>query len=237
MGKTISQEGLDLVKNFEGLFLKAYLCPAGIPTIGYGHTASVSKVDVEKGKKITKSEAERLLHLDLKGAEKVVNQLVKVSLGQSQFDALVSFVFNCGGGSFKNSTLLRKLNQRDYSGVYSELQRWTKARVNGEMKDLNGLIRRRKAEGELWLKGLYEVKEINNPKPENPTRDIKKSRTLAGIAIAGSGEVLQQAADQVNIIGDILNSDVVKIIGAALVIGGLSLAAYARIDGFLKGRV
>ncbi len=237
MSRRISEQGLSLVKEFEGLFLKAYLCPAGIPTIGYGHTKNVSKYDVSAGRTISKSRAEDLLRMDLANAEKAVEQLVKVQVTQNQFDALVSFVFNCGAGNFKKSTLLRKLNNGEYSAVYGELQRWTKAKVDGKMVDLKGLIRRRRAEGELWLQSAYfKVENLKGTKPENPTRDIKKSRTLAGIAMAASGEALQQTADQVSIIGDILNNDALKIIGALLVVGGLALAAYARVDGFLKGR-
>jgi len=90
-----SQEGVDLVKRFEGLKLKAYLCPAGVWTYGYGSTR-----DVHEGMEITAQEAEKLLKRDLQIAEGAVEQLVTYPLSQLQLDVLVSFVFNCGSGNF-----------------------------------------------------------------------------------------------------------------------------------------
>ncbi len=99
----LSVNGMNHIKNWEGLRLKAYKCPAGVWTIGYGHTGP----DVKPGGTITQAQADALLDKDTDDAESAVNTLVKVPLSQNQFDALVSFVFNTGIGSFKNSTLLR----------------------------------------------------------------------------------------------------------------------------------
>lgn len=137
--KTVNYE---IIKEFEGLELKAYKCPAGVWTIGYGHTKKVSAGDV-----ITEGEADILLALDVQDAESAVNAYVDVDINQNQFDALVSFVYNLGAGNFKSSTLLRKLNQGDYLGAANEFQRWNKA--GGKV--LRGLVRRRKAEANLFI--------------------------------------------------------------------------------------
>lgn len=141
----INQRGLVLVKQFEGLSLKAYRDPKGIWTIGYGHTRNVKPGDV-----ITKQRAEVLLKQDLGTAEAAVRRLVKVNLNSNQFSALVSFTFNLGGGAFGRSTLLKKLNQGDYLGAANEFPRWNKAGT----KVLPGLTRRRAAERALFLRSV-----------------------------------------------------------------------------------
>ena len=123
-----SQEGLALIKKFEGCRLESYRCSANVLTIGYGHTGGVLETDV-----ITQF-------------EKYVNVNVAVELNQNQFDALVAWTFNLGVGNLRSSTMLKKLNEADYNSVPSEMNRWNKA--GG--KTLDGLIRRRKAEGLLF---------------------------------------------------------------------------------------
>ena len=141
----ISETGIQLIKKFEGCSLKAYKCPAGIWTIGYGHTSGV-----KEGQTITKAQAEDLLKQDLKQFEVVVNNLVNVSLNQNQFDALVSFCYNIGTGNIKNSTLLKLLNKGDHKGAAEQFERW----VYAGAKKLNGLVKRRAAEKELFLKSI-----------------------------------------------------------------------------------
>jgi lysozyme len=136
------QAGFELIKYFEGLRLQAYLCSAGVPTIGYGSTKGVTL-----GMTITKQEAEDLLRRDLHLAERSVLRLVTVPLNDNQFDALVSFVFNVGGGALQRSTLRQKLNRREYWNVPSELLKW--CRAGG--KRSAGLLRRRQAEAELFM--------------------------------------------------------------------------------------
>ena len=106
----ISDKGITLIKNYEGCRLTAYKCPSNILTIGYGHTGS----DVYIGKKITQEEADKLFSMDLKIHENNVNKLVKVSLTQNQFDALVSLEYNIGYGNFKNSTILKLVNNKNF---------------------------------------------------------------------------------------------------------------------------
>lgn len=141
----INRVGLDLIKRFEGLKLDAYLCPSKIWTIGFGHTK-----DVEKWDKISPEIAESLLREDLEYASKQVEELVDVTLDDNQFATLVSFVFNCGVGNFKSSTLLKLLNTGAYYAVPTQLRRWTKITVNGKKVTLKGLVRRREAESNLW---------------------------------------------------------------------------------------
>lgn len=137
----ISKAGLDLIKQFEGLYLKAYRCPAGVPTIGYGHTAGVAM-----GQTITQQQADDYLRRDVRQFERAVARLVTVPLTQGQFDALVSFAFNLGEGALAQSTLLRMLNAGDYAGAAAQFDRWNKA--GGRV--LPGLVRRRAAERALF---------------------------------------------------------------------------------------
>ena len=139
----VSETGIELIKKFEGCVLKAYKCPAGIWTIGYGHTSNV-----KKGQTITQEQAENYLKQDLNRFEISVNNLVNVRLNQNQFDALVSFCYNLGSGNLKNSTLLKLLNKKDYTGAAEEFDRW----VYASGKKLSGLVKRRAAEKELFLK-------------------------------------------------------------------------------------
>ena len=137
----ISLEGLSLIKKFEGLRLKAYMCSANVLTIGYGHTGGVKETD-----KITLEEADSLLKKDIAKFEEYVSDNVMVKLNQSQFDALVAWTFNLGPGNLRESTMLKKLNNQEYESVPFEMRRWNKA--GG--KTLDGLIRRREAESLLF---------------------------------------------------------------------------------------
>jgi lysozyme len=139
----INRAGLDLIKSFEGLRCNAYKCPAGVWTIGYGHT-----LNVVRGQIIDVITAEQLLKQDLQRFERAVDRLITVPLTDNQFSALVSFAFNCGETALSASTLRRKLNSGDYLGASLEFLRWTRA--NGKV--LPGLVRRRNAEKQLFLK-------------------------------------------------------------------------------------
>ena len=138
----IGSKGLDLIKHFEGCELQAYKCPAGVWTIGYGHIKGVSE-----GMTITQDEAEQMLIDEMAEYEGYVNKLVTVELNQNQFDAMVSWVYNLGGGNLSASTLLKVLNAGDYAGVPAQMMRWNKA--GGKV--LEGLTRRRQAEADLFV--------------------------------------------------------------------------------------
>jgi lysozyme len=142
-------KGLALIKEFEGCELKAYRDAVGIWTVGFGHTAAAGAPAPKAGMTIMAAEAEEILKRDLAKYEKAVCGAVKVPLTQEQFDALVSFTFNVGPANLRISTLLKKLNARDYAAVPEQLKRWNKA----GKKVLKGLTRRREAEGFLWSTG------------------------------------------------------------------------------------
>ena len=132
---------VEFVKSFEGFSPTAYMCSAGVWTIGYGTTENVIPGDT-----ITEAEAKNLLAVDMLEAADAVADLVDVDLTQQQFDALVSFVYNVGREAFRNSTLLRLLNDGNYAGAAAQFERWNKA--GGKV--IAGLSRRRKAEREMF---------------------------------------------------------------------------------------
>ena len=137
----ISPKGVALIKRWEGCRLKAYLCPANVWTVGYGHTKTV-----KPGQRINQAQANALLAKDLVVYEEAVRKHVTSKLTQHQFDALVSLCFNIGVGAFRNSTLVRLLNQKRYSQAADEFDRW----VYADSKRLPGLVSRRKAEKKLF---------------------------------------------------------------------------------------
>jgi lysozyme len=157
IGKQTSVDGLNLIKQFEGLRLKAYLCPAKIASIGLGNTF------YEDGRKvrltdapITEKRADELLLLILKDFEKYVNSYVQTNIDQHQFDALTSFCYNVGPYNFKSSTLLKKVNKNpDDSTIYSEFLKWDKTdgSHDGIDNDGDGLI---DEPGEKKPSGLWE---------------------------------------------------------------------------------
>lgn len=137
-----NQAGIDLIKQFEGCVLQAYLCPAGKLTIGYGHTLGVSA-----GMKITQKIAEELLIVDLKEREDQLNSL-RLPLNEDQFSALISFIYNLGFGRFLNSTLKAKVsNNPNDPAIREEFMKWVKA---GD-ETLPGLIIRRSSEANLYF--------------------------------------------------------------------------------------
>lgn len=137
-----SQNGINLIKGFESLRVEAYRCPAGVWTIGYGHTAGV-----KRGDRIDAQKAEQLLADDLRESEAVVNRECP-GLSQNRFDALVSFVFNVGETQFLRSTLLKCVRANPANtNIRYELSRWTRSKG----VELAGLIRRRRAEADLYF--------------------------------------------------------------------------------------
>lgn len=138
----MSSTGLDLVRKWEGCKLKAYLCPAGKWTIGYGHTGPL----VVDGLRWTQDTAEAALVDDVDLAAAIVRKHVRVPLTQNQFDALVSLTFNIGALAFRQSTLLSKLNAGNYMAASAEFDKWRMSKG----KVLKGLVDRRKAERELF---------------------------------------------------------------------------------------
>lgn len=191
MAYSISHEGINLIKHFEGLKLEAYQDVADIWTIGYGHTGP----DVHPGQVITEEEAERLLRKDVNRFERGVRDAVKVSMVQAQFDALVSFSFNVGLGALRKSTALKRLNKGNYEGAADALTWWNKARINGQLEVVSGLARRRAAEAALFLRDLDQL-DTAPPTPDHAGAEVKEnpprrsnplaSRTTTGAATSGA---------------------------------------------------
>ncbi len=144
-------DALDLIIEFEDLRTSAYKCPAGVWTIGYGHTQGV-----KAGDKITEDQARTYLYNDINDFAKKIKRALnadEIELESAhQFDALVCFAFNVGTGALLKSTLWKRLKQKDYTGASFQFLRWNKAKVDGKYIVLNGLTRRRTAEMNLFLK-------------------------------------------------------------------------------------
>lgn len=137
---------IEAIKEFEGFRSSAYKCPAGVLTIGYGHTG-----DVKKGQKITREEAEKLLKRDLISYEAFVEKL-NVTCKQEKFDALVDFAYNLGTSALQNSTLLKKIRQcRSDDEIREEFMKWVYATVGGKKRKLDGLVTRRKWEADRYF--------------------------------------------------------------------------------------
>jgi lysozyme len=169
--RIINKEGLELIKSHEGLRLETYLCPAGFPTIGYGHLIK----EGESFDVITEKEAEALLLEDIQDAAEAVDRFVEVELNENQRAALISFTFNLGAGAFRRSTLRKKLNEGDFEAAAVEFDRWVFA--GGE--PLPGLVKRRAEERELFLKPHL--------------KPIAQSKTLAGAAVVTAGAASSQS--------------------------------------------
>ena len=196
--RDVPQEAIELIKSFEGIpdgdpatvNIDAYLCPAEVWTIGWGHAivdggtqlkgaANKARARALYPGGITRAQAETLLHADLIPRAASVASLVKLALNDGQFGALIALVFNIGAANLAASTLLRKLNLGDVIGAADQFLAWDKARVDGVLQPLAGLTRRRKAERALFLgvdwravaatrsRGRLEVL----PVPEMPAED------------------------------------------------------------------
>jgi lysozyme len=151
----LSPAGAKFIAKFEGFRAKMYNDAAGHCTIGFGHLVHRGPINGKEAPEfvagITRARALELLQADAAKAASAVKRGVKVPLTQHQFDALVSFAYNVGNGAFAESTLLKKLNAGDYKAVPAQLNRWVKA----DGKALEGLVRRRGAEGALFSRGTY----------------------------------------------------------------------------------
>ena len=223
----MSATGLATVKEFEGLRLKAYKCPASVWTIGYGHTSAAGAPIVTPELVITKDEAEEVLARDMEQYEEGVRKYVKVDLTQGQFDALVDFAYNAGVGALAKSTLLKRVNAEKFDEVPAEFMKWTK----GGGKELPGLVRRRRAEVKLW-RGLETEKPVCNdearaePDLPVPKKSIMQSKEANGAVIAGGAgaiAVVQEVMPIVKEGGNILSA----MSGTALVCLVIMVAAGA----------
>lgn len=187
----LSDEGLRLIKSFEGYLREqpdgsctAYLCPAGVATLGWGCTTGI-----KLGMRWTREQAEAGLSKELARFENAVTRLVTVPINQNEFDALVSFAFNCGEAALKGSTILRRLNKGDRAGAAKAFHLWNKATVKGKKVVLAGLVSRRAREASLFLKPIeapdgpfmpHEVVPAETPVAEG-TKTVAKAASLVGL--------------------------------------------------------
>jgi len=149
---SVSNDGINFIAGQESFSANQYLDSAGNPTIGYGHKLLPGESYPDG---ITKDQARQLLFNDVSSAQSAVQDSVKAGLTQNQFDALTSLTYNIGAGNFQGSTLLRLLNQGDYSGAADQFSVWDKVRVGGQLVTSPGLVNRRNAEQNLFLNGTY----------------------------------------------------------------------------------
>lgn len=138
------------LKSYEGLRLQAYICPTGHPTIGWGHTGTVTKADVKNKKRITTEEAQRLFEEDVTKTEEALMKYIKVPLNENQFGALTMFVFNIGITAFKTSTILKLINAGNIPAAAEQFKRWNKGTVDGVFQTVPGLVTRRQWEREAF---------------------------------------------------------------------------------------
>ena len=237
---SVSQQCVDLVKKFEGLhkmgddgLVHAYRCVANRWTNGYGATKGV-----RSGDKWTVDYAEKRLMEDLDEHGKIVKKYVNVPLSQGQYDALTSFVFNLGGGAFKSSTLLRRLNSGNYDDCPEQFLRWNKARVDGKLTPLRGLTRRRAAEAAIFSRDAQLPSDEGGPMmaqkvTTEAVKPLTKSKTMVGAGVAGAATALGEIAPQIEAL--VPYSDSMKTIFLLCALGGIALAAYARFSDHKEG--
>lgn len=192
-----SQRGVELIKEFEGFRGKAYLCPAGVPTIGYGTTKGVTPDDVRRGRTITRAQAEKLLLQDLQVYADGVDAALVVPANQHQFDACVSFAYNCGVPGFRGSSVCKAHNRGDHQAAARAFALWNKATVKGKKVELAGLTRRRAAEAALYLEPM-EAAALPMPQHVEPERPMEQSQIVRGATVAGGTAALATVAEVVN---------------------------------------
>ena len=193
----INDEGVSLIRQWEGVRLEAYRDLGGVWTVGYGHTATA-----REGMTITEAEAERLLRADLEGFQNAVNDAVRVELTPGQFAALVSWTYNIGVTAMRRSTLIKRLNAGDYEAVPAELAKWNK--VDG--RRVAGLANRRAAEAGLWARGAYVASREMQPdaKHVSAAQAIAATGTgkaAVGVGVAGVLSTVAQHSDEIGALG------------------------------------
>lgn len=176
-----SKAGYDLIKEFEGCYLNAYLDPVGIWTIGWG-TITLNNRPVRKGDSITQKLADELLQAEVEGFEKDVNSIVEVPVTQSQYDALVSFAYNLGAGNLVK--IAKLLNAGDVQGAADKILQFDHGEINGELVKIAGLTRRRIAEREMFLSDIKPApqKPLSEPTWFDVQRSISNYVVVTGYA-------------------------------------------------------
>lgn len=225
-GRHCDAFSIEALKKREGLKLVPYLDDAGVLTCGYGHTGP----DVVDGVIITEEQAELWLKRDLIEPEVVVDTRVTVPLTDSQFGALVSFVFNVGAEAFKTSTLLKVLNAGDYASVATELMKWVNITdpVTGKKRRANGLVNRRASEVGQWARGSRTSGA--NVSAEPAPSIVRKVSVIAGGAVAAAAGAAEPALDAYQTYRPMLDSATTSAIKSVLgtIVAGLAVLAIIK---------
>lgn len=229
----LTPQGLALIKSFEGLYLKAYRCPANVLTIGYGHTDAAGPPRVTTGMTISKAEAEAMLITDLKKYEDAVRAAVKVPLTDNQFSALVSFCFNVGPSALKKSSVLKEVNARRFDLVPSRLALWNK----GGGRVLPGLVRRRAAESDLFMSDVRdETVHFSDQIEPSHGKPLTSSTTAYAAVTVGAASAVSTAAEvstNVTTIKDNVGPTLFFAILGVVIVAGLGWIIYER---YVKSR-
>ena len=178
----MTEEGLALIRRFEGFRERAYLCPAGVWTIGYGHTSRAGPPAVGPQSRMSRAEATKVLAADVEVFAQGVREGLRRNITDAQFSALVSFAYNVGTGAFRSSSVLRAVNAGDFDAVPRRLGLW----VKGGGRVLPGLVKRRAAEAELFLNSGTAARpgEERWPEPVAPKRPTRSTTIISALIAA-----------------------------------------------------
>ena len=216
----INKAGINLIKKYEGFRSHAYRDAVGVWTIGYGHTSMAGTPNVSKGLKISRRQGETILARDVEKFARAIQPLITVELNENQFSALVSFAYNVGVGGFKRSSVLKRVNARQFDAVPHRLSLWVKA--GG--RTLRGLVARRAAEADLFLASdAKHTEDVSTTESSRPVKPIsgkpahKSTTNLAAVLSAIAGLVSSFKAGLTD------NASNLVIVGLALVIIAASL--------------
>ncbi len=206
---TVNTATFDLTKRCESLQLKAYLCPAGVPTIGYGHTANVSLADVARGRTCTLADAQNWLEGDLADAERAVLKVCAVQPNDNQLGAMTSMAFNVGITAFEKSTVLRCHNRGDFNAAAQAFSLFNKATVNGRLVVEPGLVARRAAEAALYLRvpkgGAHPMPQAVQAEAPLSQSNIIRGSTVTAVTtgMAAAAQLTQYFAEIRNDLGNL----------------------------------
>lgn len=165
----INQATVDLVKRWEGFRAEAYLCPAGVWTIGYGTTSRAGVgVLVQPGMRMTEPDAETFLRKGLEKFAKEIRPHITAPINENEFGAFLSLAYNIGPSAFRGSSALRHFNAGDKAKAAAAIKLWNKATVNGKRQTLQGLVNRREDECRLFARPVLTAMPLPVPEPKPP---------------------------------------------------------------------
>lgn len=199
----MNDTAIDIIKRSEGLRLTAYLCPAGVPTIGYGHTGpDVTREQVGK-RKISAKAAEALLLNDYEEVERGILPSCRVLPNENQLGAMVCLAFNIGLGALKSSSVLKAHNRGDFAAAARAFALWNRATVGGKKVVLPGLVSRRAAEAALYLEPVEGGDREALPQAVEPEKPLTQSRTIQAGTVAAAAPALGMIAEAARQVAEI----------------------------------